>query len=164
MKILPSLAGGLAGALSVTILHELIRKFDSSAPRLDLLGEQAASRLIEKTGHHAPEGKKLYFTGLAGDILSNTLYYSIAGTRMKSLFSTGGLLGLSAGVGALALPEKLNLNKVFAGGTTKKKLITVGLYLTGGLVASAVIKALTKKERKIKSFPPLDKAELDITV
>lgn len=33
MKLLNSLAGGLAGTLSVTILHGLIRKIDPSVPR-----------------------------------------------------------------------------------------------------------------------------------
>lgn len=33
MKLLNSLAGGLAGTLSVTILHRLVRKIDPSVPR-----------------------------------------------------------------------------------------------------------------------------------
>lgn len=33
MKLLNSLAGGLAGTLSVTVLHGLVRKIDPSVPR-----------------------------------------------------------------------------------------------------------------------------------
>jgi hypothetical protein len=42
MKLLTSLAGGLAGAITVTILHKLARSVDRSAPRLANLGHQAA--------------------------------------------------------------------------------------------------------------------------
>lgn len=40
MKLLSSLAGGIAGAISVTILHGLIRKIDPSVPRPALPGQQ----------------------------------------------------------------------------------------------------------------------------
>ena len=47
MKVLASLAGGLAGAITVTVLHEMFRKSDSSAPRLDKLGETATQKLAQ---------------------------------------------------------------------------------------------------------------------
>ncbi|NII24485.1 hypothetical protein HB364_05315 [Pseudoflavitalea sp. X16] len=46
MKLLTSLAGGLAGAISVTILHELVRKIDPSAPRPGRLGERDKRRWL----------------------------------------------------------------------------------------------------------------------
>jgi hypothetical protein len=43
MKLLNSLAGGLAGALSVTILHGLVRKIDPSVPRPVRAGQQRSN-------------------------------------------------------------------------------------------------------------------------
>lgn len=170
MKLLTSLAGGLAGAISVTILHELIRKIDPSAPRLDRLGEQATARLIQKTGHQPPSGSNLYTSALAGDIIGNTLTYSLAGTRMKKALSTGGLLGLGMGIGALKLPEALGLNGKHTNATPKRRWLTMGLYVTGGLIAAGVTKWLEKKSAK-KSVVARTKAPaeaykpvLDITV
>lgn len=170
MKLLISLAGGLAGAISVTILHELIRKIDPSAPRLDRLGEQATARLMEKTGHQPPEGRSLHTSAMVGDIVGNTLYYSLAGTRMKKAMSTGGMLGLSAGIGALKLPGKLGLNEGHTSLTNKRRWMTVGLYVTGGLIAAGVIKWLEKKSSKkpvvsrTKAPDEAYKPVLDITV
>ncbi|AXY76704.1 hypothetical protein D3H65_23105 [Paraflavitalea soli] len=52
MKLLTSLAGGLAGTLSVTILHRLLRKIDPSVPRPAPMGAQGLngnhSRLTNK--------------------------------------------------------------------------------------------------------------------
>ena len=166
MKLLISLAGGLAGAISVTILHELIRKIDHSAPRLDRPGEQATAKLIAQTGHKVPSGNSLFATSLAGDIISNTLYYSLAGTRIKKSMSAGILLGL----GALTLPKKMGLNTAAVNQTPIRKLITVSLYLTGGLVAAGVMRWLEKRGNKktrvstIKAPREAYKPVLDITV
>jgi hypothetical protein len=172
MKLLTSLGGGLAGAITVTILHELIRKIDHSAPRLDKLGEQATAKLIAKTGQQPPSGIGLYATSMAGDIIGNTLYYSLAGTRLKKSLSSGSLLGISAGLGALTLPNKLGLDGSTVNQTPKRKWITVGLYLTGGLVAAGVMRWLdnrntNKKSAKVATTKTPDEAYkpvLDITV
>lgn len=170
MKLLTSLAGGLAGAIAVTILHELIRKTDPSAPRLDRLGEQAAARIIEKTGHKAPSKDKLYKPAMAGDILGNTLYYSLAGAKMSKALSAGGLLGLGAGIGALKLPAVLGLNGAYTNSTGKRRWITIGLYLAGGLIAAGVTKWLDKKTSRktvaarTKAPDEAYKPVLDITV
>lgn len=170
MKLLTSLAGGLVGAISVTILHELIRKVDPSAPRLDKLGEQAAARVMEKTGHKVPPEDKLHTPALVGDIIGNTLYYSLAGIRMKKAMCTGGLLGLSAGIGALKLPGVLGLNPRHTNSTGKRRWVTVSLYLAGGLIAAGVTKWLDNKASKkvvvarTKAPNEAYKPVLDITV
>ncbi|WP_276479492.1 hypothetical protein [Paraflavitalea pollutisoli] len=170
MKLLTSLAGGLAGALAVTLLHELTRKMGTSnAPRLDTLGEQATAKLIEKTGHDAPTGSKLHNTALAGDILANTLYYSLAGARMNKAMSTGGILGLSAGIGALKLPGVLGLSEDKTNSSPKQRWLTIGLYVAGGLIAAGVTRWLEKKAKRNNTGGPAYSPEksykpvLDIT-
>jgi hypothetical protein len=148
MKFLAAFAGGLAGAVTVTILHELTRKLDSSAPRLDLLGENAAQKLAKKAGYEPPTGKSLYAGSLAGSILTNTLTYSLAGMSGKKPFSMGTLLGAAMGWSAVKLPNKLGLSGQHSNGSSKRRWITMALYITGGLVASAISRRIEKKHRQ----------------
>ncbi|HEY1024828.1 MAG TPA: hypothetical protein VGE26_06650 [Sphingobacteriaceae bacterium] len=148
MNILSSIAGGLAGAVAVTLLNEVLKKYDPEAPRLDRLGMNALSKGLKKTDHAVPDQDKLYNYSLLGDLLTNTLYFSFAGkgSQRKSLFR-GGLLGLSSGMGAVFAPGYLNLNDDATNKTTKTQLMTVGYYLLGGMVAGAVGKLVEKKLR-----------------
>lgn len=140
--VLKSLVAGFAGAITTTVLHELIRKNVSNAPRLDLLGEEATAKTIEAAGVTAPEGENLYWTSMAGDIFANTLYYSMVGLKKQSSVGAGIGLGMSAGLGAVELPGKLGLDEEHSAGSRQKKLITIGLYGIGGVVAGMVMRSL----------------------
>jgi hypothetical protein len=148
MKLMASLVGGLAGAITVTILHELTRKVDPSAPRLDLVGESAAQKLAQKAGYTPPTGNSLYASSLAGSLLTNTLSYSLAGVSGKKPLSIGTIVGAVMGYGAVKLPKKLGLSNVHTDGSSKRRWLTVALYITGGLVASAVTRRLEKKRQQ----------------
>jgi hypothetical protein len=169
MKLLASLVGGLAGAVTVTILHETIRKIDPKAPRMDLVGKKAIGKLMNMAGNQHPSDNQLYATSLAGSIMANTLYYSLAGLGYKSPVSIGSVLGVAAGAGAVTLPHKLGLNGVHSSDTNKKKWITMGLYLVGGLVAAAVTRRIEKRAKKqlVSPYNPPEQAYkpiLDIMV
>ncbi len=140
MKIVDGLIGGLAGALGVTIIHEITRKLYPDAPRLDLLGEQATSKLMKKAAGTAPTGTALYGTAMAGDLIANALYYGLAAANTKHPVRSGATLGITAGLGALKLPSKMGLDKNHAAGTIQRKLITVALYTIGGIIAGATVK------------------------
>lgn len=159
MKLLASLAGGLAGAVTVTLLHEVIRKIDPSAPRMDLVGKAVTEKLMQKAGKHIPTSNKLYATSLAGSIMANTLYYSLAGLGHKNLLSIGSMLGLTAGAGAVTLPAKLGLNGIHSSGTSKRRWMTLALYMTGGLVAAAVTRRLEKRRNKKHLVSPYNPPE-----
>src|SRR3982751_4415269 len=112
MRSISALSGGLAGAVALTVLHEVTRRLDSQAPRMDLLGMEAASKGIKAAGGHVPPKDKLFKWALAGDIFSNTLYYSaVSGKTKKQVWRKGALLGLSAGLGAVLLPKPLGLDE-----------------------------------------------------
>ena len=57
----------------------------------------------------------------------------------------GSLLGLGAGIGAVALAKPLGLDERAAHASAKTKAMTVAWYVIGGLVAAAVINLLDKK-------------------
>ena len=146
MKILSSLAGGLAGALAVTLLNEVIKRYDADAPRMDKMGMNALAKGFKKANRSVPDDDKLHKYALLGDILSNTLYFSFTGkgSQRKSLLR-GGLLGISSGMGAVFAPEHLGLEKEHSNKTTKTQLMTMAYYLIGGMVAGAVGKMIEKK-------------------
>lgn len=158
MKVLNALLGGLAGACAVTVLHQVIKKNDSEAPRMDLLGMESLTKLLDKAGIEAPEGKKLYYMTMGGDIISNSIYYSIAGIGDSKTILKGAASGLAAGLGAVFLPKPMGLNEQHSNHTRETQILAVLYYLTGGLVSSAVMKLLNNRDKaKIESVK--DKAE-----
>lgn len=159
MKLISSIGGGLAGACALTLLHEIVKRIDSEAPRMDLLGMQAVKKGIKKIDQPVPEDKQLYQIAMVSDIISNAIYYSlgVAGKR-KYIWPKGALMGLTAGLGAVILPKSMGLNPAYSSRTLKTKVLTTGLYLIGGLVASAVAKKIENKKRKpfINKEKPFD--------
>lgn len=151
MKTSTAFIGGLAGATTVTLLHESIRRAVPQAPRMDRLGMQAIAKGLKKAGRRVPEEDTLFTAAMAGDLISNALYYSAAGIGSeKGLWWRGSALGLAAGLGAVLLPGPLGLNKKYSNKTVATQVMTVGLYVTGALVTTAVIKLLNKK-KQVKS-------------
>jgi hypothetical protein len=150
MKPIYALEGGLAGAVALTILHESLRNLFPRAPRMDLLGKAAVAKGLRGAGLKIPSGTKLYAITMAADVVSNALYYSLSGIgSTKGTVARGAALGLAAGVGAVTLPKYIGLPDAPSSRTPETKLMTVGLYVVGGIVASLVLKALSKrKERK----------------
>lgn len=148
MKSITALAGGLAGASIVTLIHESVRQFVPQAPRMDLMGEQAISKMMRSAGSTPPSENKLYTLSLTGDVLSNALYYSLAGIgNKKGIILKGALLGLAAGIGAVVLPKPLGLNEAYSSRTLETKIMTVALYFIGGIASAAAMKLMDKKEK-----------------
>lgn len=147
MKATTALAGGLAGAVTLNLVHELYRQIDPDAPKVHLIGEEALVKMLKTANLPVPfQEKELYKWTLAGDILSNTLYYSLVGaSKKKNLIKNGLILGFTAGVGAVFMPEKLGLDDAPVARTTETKLLTVLWYTLGGLTSGWVMKVLRKK-------------------
>lgn len=148
MKALTAMEGGLAGSAILTILHEIIKRVDPDAPRMDLLGMNALSKLLKRADADVPSQEKLFALTMAVDLISNALFYGLAGTGRKKQWQKGALLGLAAGLGAVLLPKPLGLNEAPSTRTNKTKVLTVALYFTGGLVAAGMMQWLKKNERQ----------------
>ncbi len=106
------------------------------APRMDLLGMEAIAKILDSADADVPEGDSLFKITMAGDVFSNSLYYSLAGfgNRQHAIIR-GALLGLAAGLGAVYLPEPLGLHSAPASRTLQTKIMTSALYTIGGIVA-----------------------------
>lgn len=149
MKATTVLAGGLAGATALTLIHESIKAVVPQAPRVDRLGMQAIEKGLRKANKTVPNQSTVFAMALAGDLISNALYYSAAGIGSeKNIWIRSSVLGLSAGLGAVLLPEPLGLSQRYTNKTVATKIMTVGMYVAGSLVATAVIKLLNKRKRE----------------
>jgi hypothetical protein len=142
MKLIRSLVGGLVGSLTLTMLHQALKNNYTDAPRMDLLGEEALEKGFDKLGIEQPDHASVENLALAGDIIFNALFFSIAATTISSC-SKGTLLGIAAGLGGVYLPEKLGLNPAYSNKTPQTKVLTVGLYALGGYVAGKVMDRLS---------------------
>jgi len=141
-----SLLGGIAGALTVNLLNESARRLIPHAPRMDVIGRRALARVLKKAGVPAPRGGPLVGLALAGDILSNSLYYSATALGAEqSAVRRGTLLGLAAGLGAATLPGPLGLGPQPGKKTPYTELLTVAWYTLGGLAAGAVYRAASSQ-------------------
>lgn len=146
MKILEALAGGLAGACLVTLTHESLRRVVPDAPRMDILGMRAIAKIMEKAGAAPPDDDTLHDWALVGDVVSNSLYYSLAGADKNAIWR-GTLLGALAGIGAITLPGPLGLGEAPSERTTQTKAMAVGLYLLGGVAAAMAARAIVRASK-----------------
>jgi hypothetical protein len=168
MKPTIALGGGLLGACAITLIHESIKNVVPKAPRMDLLGMEAMARLMKKSGKMPPPPKKLYASAMAGDLLSNALYYSLAGIGApKDVFTRGAALGIAAGLGALLLPQRAGLLAAPAYRSKASQSMTLGLYVLGGLAAAAAMHWLhraTKDKRQYQTHPYHDSLGMEAGV
>ncbi|MDB5252731.1 MAG: hypothetical protein JWP27_1900 [Flaviaesturariibacter sp.] len=143
MKTTDALLGGLAGAITLTLVHESLRRLVPDAPRMDLLGMQAIRKLLRNADQPVPTEKTLFTAAMAGDLVGNGLYYGVGGLAAdRDVVSKSAFLGLTAGVGALLLPKPLGLSDAPSRRTTGTAVLTIALYTVGGLAAGIVMKAL----------------------
>lgn len=139
MKVSAAIAGGLAGTLTVASLHEGLRRVTADAPRMDLLDMDLIRKGMKRLHKEAPDDSELQRWAVGGEVVADTAYYSLTGIGgKKAVWLRGALLGLFAGITAVALPKPLGLPKDRSSKTLGTQLMTVGLYLVGGLVAAAV--------------------------
>ncbi|HEX8429017.1 hypothetical protein [Hymenobacter sp.] len=144
-----ALASGLAGAVALTLLHETVRHLrPHDAPRMDVLGMRALRKMLGKAEAPQPDEPTLFDLTMAGDLLSNGLYFSLVG-RGKNVWWRGAALGVAAGVGGVILPGPLGLGEAPSNSTPETKLMTVAWYTVGGLVAAGASR-LWSKARKAR--------------
>ena len=139
MKVSAAFAGGLAGTLTVASIHEALRRVTPNAPRMDILDMELIRKGLKSMNKEVPGEDELQWWAVGGELFCDTAYYSLAGVGgKKGVWFRGALLGLVAGVTAVVLPKPLGLPEEPSNKTLGTQLMTIGLYLVGGLVAAAV--------------------------
>jgi hypothetical protein len=153
-KYVAAVAGGAVGAITLAILHQIVKRITPSAPRLDNLAKQGLRKTIRAAGAGQPEDGKLYWGSLAGDLAANTGYYAVAlafGPGPAKWL--GPVLGAGAGVGSVILPGPLGLDASETSRTEMTKALAIALYFAGGVAASATYHALTGETPERKHEP-----------
>lgn len=166
MKPLAALDAGFTGAASLTLVHEFIKRTLTDAPRMDLLGMNALAKTFKVPYSTIKNNPNVFDLTLLGEIITNSIYYSITATGDKNVLSKGFTAGALAGVAAAVLPEHLGLNKNYSNRTRTTTALTIGLYTLGGIIAAYTYKrninrkALEQKksaEKKLKELKDLKK-------
>ena len=113
---------------------------------MDVLGERAIARSMRFVGAEPPQEEKLHSAALVGDILANSLYYSLVGLGdPKTALVRGALLGLAAGIGGVYLPGPMGLGNAPSARTPATKAMTIGWYLAGGIAAAAAYQWISRR-------------------
>jgi hypothetical protein len=146
MSTLTNILAGLGGAIALNILHESLKRIDGDMPRIDKLGEEALQKGLSKAGTAIDDGSNLYRATLGADLLSNSLYYSLIGSgNSKNIWPKALFMGISAGIGAVTVPDHIGLDDAPVTRTSKTKALTVGYYLFGALVTGCILKMINKQ-------------------
>lgn len=123
---------GLGGALALNLLHEIVRKNFDNVPHINEVGEEALKKITDYTPFEISDPNTLYAATLAGDIVSNAIYYGTTATNHD--FTSG----VAAGIGAIVLPQKMGLDDQPVAENNKKKIMTLGYYVFGALVTKFI--------------------------
>jgi len=142
MNTIKNLLAGLGGAAALNFLHESLKHSGSDMPRIDLLGEEALQKGLNYAATEIESKDNLYAATLGADVMSNAVYYSAIGVGSpKYVWHRAVALGLSAGLGAITLPEKMGLDPEPVTKSQKTKALTIAYYLAGALVTAGIISA-----------------------
>ena len=148
MATLEALGSGLVGATALTAIHESARKTLSDAPRMNVLGERAIARSMEMVGREPPPEDDLHTAALFGDVVANSLYYSLVGLGdPNTAVLRGALLGLAAGLGGVYLPGPMGLGDGPSARTPATKAMTITWYVAGGIAAGIAFQLMHRRGR-----------------
>jgi len=149
MKVSAALAGGLAGTVTVASIHEALRRVTPNAPRMDILDMELIRKGLNSLHKKVPAESELQRWAVGGELVCDTAYYGLAGMGgKKGVWLRGALLGLVAGVTAVVLPKPLGLPDESGNKPVATKLMTIGLYLIGGVVAAATAELVDSAQSK----------------
>jgi hypothetical protein len=139
---LQALGYGLAGAAAAAIANETARRVN---PRPSPLGQLAKLNFLGRRRRF----NSLFGKGsIAGNLLSNPLFYNLGGERsVKRNLLRSALLGIGAGLGSLALPRQKRGIWGARGAQGGSGLKTIGRLIAGGLVAAAASRMLNRTLR-----------------
>lgn len=167
MKYANAIEGGIAGVTTLTLLEKALQNIDTRKPKMKLLGKPGIIKRLKKKSKKNG-GNELYIE-LAKELLAAGAYYGLIKLgKKKNALLRGGLLGAATGAGVALLDDKKhkkgdrrrdkaahntqpfedNNELLTFWKENREKILTVGLYTAGGVLAGAAIKKLRKNKKK----------------
>ena len=140
------LIAGFGGAIALSVVDKFMKKRVPGAPDFEEVGEEVVDKSLEKVNLGIKDFSKVSSIASASDIVKNGLYYSFTPFKMNSI------VGALGGLGTMILPKKLGLDNTPIAGDDKKKMMTVGYYVIGALVAGGIYKLLTRNQDKYSKY------------
>lgn len=166
MKLADAIEGGIAGASTLTLLEKALQNMDTKPPKMKFLNKPGIIKRLKKKSKK--KGKEQLFIEVAKELLAagaNSGVFNLS--KKKYALLRGALLGAATGLGVVLLDKKdKNSNGYHKRSGTdnghtesqneltnfwmenQNKILTVGLYTLGGVVAAATIKKTAKKKKK----------------
>jgi len=152
MRVMAALASGIAGACTLTAIHEAARHSVDHAPQVQAIGKRALRKGARLLGRRSPDDRQLYRRALAGELISNSLYFALAGLGgTRRSVQVGAVLGVAGGIGAFALPEHLGLGRLPDRKTPQTQWMTTAWYTAGGVVAGLVFRRLGRSRPRSRA-------------
>ena len=139
-----SVLDDLATQSPLTILHKIVRMFNSNAPHFNELGHNTIMKLADKADLNVPNNDVTELLERVSEKATSAIS-GLFGDTGESAILQGAALGLSVGVGTILLQSKEEYFTSEDQSGAKKKLLTVGLYVAGGILASIIVKQLEKR-------------------
>jgi hypothetical protein len=164
MKLANAIEGGLAGATTISLIGETLRKIEGKPAGTNGLNGKKFKKRLKKADHKKPQKALEQYIHLAGDVLgaASMLGFSSIGKK-KNAVLRGALLGAAAGVGAILLDDfkqdkdngKLNGHEGFpfvklAKDSNVQKALEVAMFTIGGMIAGKLVQGNVKKKKKRK--------------
>lgn len=163
MKLASAIEGGLAGATTISLIGETLRKLDGRQPGANGLTHKRLKKRFKKAKGKKSKKSTEQYVKLAGDLLgaASVLGFTSLGKR-KNAVLRGALLGAAAGLGAVLLDDHAGHNHhqsnghegfqetMLAKDTTLQKAMEVGLFTIGGMIAGKILQGAGKKKKRKK--------------
>ncbi len=144
-----SLLNDLAGRSPLSLLQIVVRIFDRKAPLIENSGKKTIAKLAEHADLDVPEQDMEYLLNSASEKISSKLAAFTGRDLEKAYLLQGAALGLTAGVGAVLLQAN---DDNWSGSRAseqplKKNLLTIGIYIAGGILASYIARQLKDNDQ-----------------
>lgn len=148
MSLLNKSIAGLVGSVSLTIVHQLFKKYLVGAPNLDQIGEEIVENSLKAVDAPKTDEESVFAAAMGGNILSNAVLFSTLATSVSTsqiLTKTLGT-GFLGAAGSMGIADKLLGSSNDATETNQQKWMTAGYYLFGAVVSIGVYNLLEKKK------------------
>jgi hypothetical protein len=160
MKLASAIEGGLAGATTISLLGETLRKINGKPSGTTGFNGKKLKKRFKKGKSKKPLKATKQYVRLAGELLGSTAFLGFSSLgKKKNAMLRGALLGTAAGLGAVLLNDHnkdepgTNGHEGYptllpASDTMLSKALEVGLFTIGGLIAGRMVQGPGKKKKK----------------